>query len=69
MTLTFVWRPIPGAGRHAFPVAALKLAGDAKATAYCRAEADAAQLHDRSEMDWICETTCAACWKALSARE
>jgi zinc finger protein len=65
--LTYVWRPVTG-GRHAFPIAATKVPVEEQVTAFCGAEAEAAQLHDRSELDWIREDTCMDCWHALTVR-
>ncbi|MGW1679122.1 hypothetical protein [Saccharopolyspora sp. NPDC002376] len=36
--------------------------------AYCGAEAEAAELHDRSEVDWVRERTCMSCWRVLAAQ-
>lgn len=66
-SLTYVWRPVTG-GRHAFPIAATRAPHDERVTAYCGAEADAAELHDRSEVDWIRERTCMDCWRLLAER-
>ncbi|MBB5153802.1 zinc finger protein [Saccharopolyspora phatthalungensis] len=63
--LTYIWRPVTG-GRHAFPIAAKKTPAGGSVTAYCGAEADAAQLHERSELDWIREGTCMSCWRILA---
>ncbi|GAA0511666.1 hypothetical protein GCM10011581_01860 [Saccharopolyspora subtropica] len=65
--LTYIWRPVTG-GRHAFPIAAKKTPPGETVTAFCGAETDAAQLHDRSEVDWIREETCMRCWRILAAR-
>jgi hypothetical protein len=67
MYLTYVWRPVTG-GRHAFPIAATKTPPDETVTAYCGAGADAAELHDRSEVDWIREESCMRCWRILADR-
>ncbi|NYI86656.1 hypothetical protein HNR68_005286 [Saccharopolyspora hordei] len=37
-------------------------------TAYCGATADAAELRDRSEVDWVRERTCVDCWRVLADR-
>ncbi|KAA5824994.1 hypothetical protein F1721_33820 [Saccharopolyspora hirsuta] len=63
--LTYVWRPVTG-GRHAFPIAATKAPPDGRVEAYCGAEADASELHDRSEVDWVREKSCMACWRLLA---
>ncbi|WP_190815606.1 hypothetical protein [Saccharopolyspora pogona] len=55
--LTYVWRPVPG-GRHAFPIAATKVPHEERVKA--------AELHDRSEVDWIREDTCMRCWYTLT---
>ncbi|MGW5643120.1 zinc finger protein [Saccharopolyspora sp. NPDC003752] len=65
--LTYVWRPVTG-GRHAFPIAATKTPQCSKVEAFCGAEAEASELHDRSEVDWIREDTCMRCWHVLAAR-
>ncbi|KAA5833403.1 hypothetical protein F1721_14000 [Saccharopolyspora hirsuta] len=65
--LTYVWRPVVG-GRHAFPIAAMKSPPDATVDAYCGAQTEARQLHDRSEVDWIRERSCMECWRILAAR-
>ncbi|MGW3471379.1 zinc finger protein [Saccharopolyspora sp. NPDC000995] len=65
--LTYVWRPVPG-GRHAFPIAATKVPASERVKAFCGAEAGAAELHDRSEVDWIREDTCMRCWHTLTTR-
>jgi hypothetical protein len=65
--LTYFWRPVTG-GRHAFPIAAKKTPPGEQVAAYCGTEADAAELHDRSEIDWIREDTCMKCWSALTTR-
>ncbi|MEV6233719.1 zinc finger protein [Saccharopolyspora shandongensis] len=65
--LTYVWRPVTG-GRHAFPIAATKAPPQERVTAFCGAETDAAELHDRSEVDWIREGTCMRCWHTLTTR-
>ncbi|MDA3627894.1 hypothetical protein OU415_20845 [Saccharopolyspora sp. WRP15-2] len=36
--------------------------------AYCGAEAEASQLHDRSEVDWVREQACMDCWRILAER-
>ena len=66
--LTYIWRPVTG-GRHAFPVAARKAPAGQTVTAYCGATADAAELHDRTEDDWVREHTCMSCWYALAKRQ
>lgn len=48
--LTYVWRPVTG-GRHAFPIAATKAEDDEQVKAFCGAEVEAAELHNRSEVD------------------
>ena len=63
----YVWRPVTG-GRHAFPAEARRLRGGETATSYCGADVDAAELHDRTETDWIREPTCAHCWQVLVDR-
>ncbi|MDA3630820.1 hypothetical protein OU415_35710 [Saccharopolyspora sp. WRP15-2] len=65
--LTYVWRPVTG-GRHAFPIAATKSPQDQKVEAYCGAEAEATELHGRSEVDWIREKSCMTCWRILADR-
>ncbi|TDD47910.1 zinc finger protein [Saccharopolyspora elongata] len=65
--LTYIWRPVTG-GRHAFPIAATKNPAGLPAVAFCGAEADAAELHDRSEVVWIREDSCMRCWRILAAR-
>jgi zinc finger protein len=65
--LTYVWRPVTG-GRHAFPIAATKTPAGEVVSAFCGAAADAAELHDRSELDWIREDTCMTCWSVLTTR-
>ena len=65
--LTYVWRPVPGQ-RHAFPIAATKLAPEETATSCCGAEVEAAKLHDVDEIAWILEPTCMDCWKHLAER-
>ncbi|MEU5849850.1 zinc finger protein [Saccharopolyspora shandongensis] len=65
--LTYVWRPVTG-GRHAFPIAATKAPASEPVVAFCGAEVDAAELHGRSEVDWIREDTCMRCWHTLTAR-
>ncbi|GAB3676880.1 zinc finger protein [Saccharopolyspora tripterygii] len=65
--LTYVWRPVPGQ-RHAFPIAATKLAPEGTATAYCGAEVEATKLHDVDEIAWIFEPTCMNCWQRLAGR-
>ncbi|MEU5849565.1 zinc finger protein [Saccharopolyspora shandongensis] len=64
--LTYVWRPVTG-GRHAFPIAATKSPAGVLVVAFCGAEEDAGELHDRSEVDWIREDTCMRCWHTLTA--
>ncbi|MEV0088398.1 zinc finger protein [Saccharopolyspora sp. NPDC050642] len=64
--LTYVWRPVTG-GRHAFPITATKTPAGIPVMAFCGAKADAAELHDRSEVDWIREDTCMDCWRRISA--
>ncbi|MEV0698851.1 zinc finger protein [Saccharopolyspora sp. NPDC050389] len=66
--LTYIWRPVAG-GRHAFPIAAKKAASGEAVTAYCGAEVDAGELHDRSEVDWIREESCMRCWRILADRD
>ncbi|MDA3647227.1 hypothetical protein LZ318_35305 [Saccharopolyspora indica] len=65
--LTYVWRPVAG-GRHAFPIAATKVPLGATVEAYCGAESEASQLHDRSEVDWVREKSCMTCWRILADR-
>ncbi|MEV0057970.1 zinc finger protein [Saccharopolyspora shandongensis] len=65
--LTYIWRPVTG-GRHAFPIAATKAPTGDPVVAFCGAEADVAELHDRSEVDWIREDSCMRCWRILAAR-
>ncbi|MER7013365.1 zinc finger protein [Saccharopolyspora sp. NPDC000359] len=65
--LTYVWRPVTG-GRHAFPIAATKTSPEKQVKAYCGATTDAAELHDRSEVDWIREKTCMTCWHILTTK-
>ncbi|MEU6268989.1 zinc finger protein [Saccharopolyspora shandongensis] len=65
--LTYVWRPVTG-GRHAFPIAATKTPAGVPVVAFCGAEADAGDLRDRSEVDWVREDTCMRCWHVLTAR-
>ncbi|QIZ35722.1 zinc finger protein [Saccharopolyspora sp. ASAGF58] len=65
--LTYVWRPVTG-GRHAFPIATTKAPREERVKAFCGAEANAAELHDRSEVDWIREDTCMRCWNTLTTR-
>ncbi|MDA3625053.1 hypothetical protein OU415_06385 [Saccharopolyspora sp. WRP15-2] len=65
--LTYVWRPVTG-GRHAFPIAATKSPPEDTVEAYCGAEAEASELHDRSEVDWVREQTCMDCWRVLAAQ-
>ncbi|MBB5154793.1 zinc finger protein [Saccharopolyspora phatthalungensis] len=62
---SYVWRPVTG-GRHAFPIAATKTSAGEPVSAFCGAEVDAAELHDRSEMDWIREGTCMRCSRTLA---
>ncbi|MEV0702478.1 zinc finger protein [Saccharopolyspora sp. NPDC050389] len=64
--LTYVWRPVTG-GRHAFPITATKTPAGVPVVAFCGAEADAVELHDRSEVDWIREDTCMDCWRRITA--
>ncbi|MGP4021355.1 zinc finger protein [Saccharopolyspora sp. 5N708] len=64
--LTYIWRPVTG-GRHAFPVAARKVPSGELVRAFCGAEADAGELHDRTELDWIREDSCMRCWHLLAA--
>ncbi|MDA3647304.1 hypothetical protein LZ318_35690 [Saccharopolyspora indica] len=63
--LKYVWRPVTG-GRHAFPIAATKTPPDEQAEAYCGAKTPAAELHDRSEVDWVREKSCMKCWHHLA---
>ncbi|MER7012391.1 zinc finger protein [Saccharopolyspora sp. NPDC000359] len=65
--LTYVWRPITG-GRHAFPVAATKSPPESTVDAYCGAQTEASQLHNRSEVDWIREPSCKECWRILAKK-
>ncbi|MEV0088521.1 zinc finger protein [Saccharopolyspora sp. NPDC050642] len=65
--LTYVWRPVTG-GRHAFPITATKTPAGVPVVAFCGAEADASELHGRSEVDWVREDTCMRCWHVLAAR-
>ncbi|MFR9731422.1 hypothetical protein ACL03H_19525 [Saccharopolyspora sp. MS10] len=65
--LTYVWRPI-SSGRHAFAATALDAAPDCPVTAYCGAEARAADLHDRPEQEWVRQGTCMTCWGVLTRR-
>ncbi|MGW3467692.1 zinc finger protein [Saccharopolyspora sp. NPDC000995] len=65
--LTYIWRPVTG-GRHAFPIAAKKTPAGERVAAYCGAEADSAELHDRTEVDWIREDTCMKCWRIIADR-
>ncbi|TDD41040.1 zinc finger protein [Saccharopolyspora elongata] len=65
--LTYVWRPVTG-GRHAFPITATKTPAGKPVVAFCGAETDAGELHDRSEVDWVREDTCMDCWHVLAAR-
>ncbi|MDA3627362.1 hypothetical protein OU415_18085 [Saccharopolyspora sp. WRP15-2] len=65
--LTYIWRPVTG-GRHAFPIAARKVPAGDVVTAYCGVEADAAEIHDRTEVDWVREKSCMACWRILADR-
>ncbi|MEU5850487.1 zinc finger protein [Saccharopolyspora shandongensis] len=65
--LTYVWRPVTG-GRHAFPITATKTPAGVPVMAFCGAKADAGELHDRSEVDWIREDTCMRCWHVLTTR-
>jgi hypothetical protein len=64
---TYVWRPVTG-GRHAFPIAATKVSMVDQVTAFCGAEAEAAQLHDRSEVDRIGESARMDCWRVFATR-
>ncbi|GAA4860173.1 hypothetical protein [Saccharopolyspora cebuensis] len=36
-------------------------------TAFCGALAAAAELHDRTELDWIREESCMECWRLIAA--
>ena len=63
--LTYVWRPIPS-GRHAFAADALDAEPREQVTSYCGVHADAAELHDRSEAEWVHRGTCMDCWRVLS---
>ena len=63
--LVYIWRPVTG-GRHAFPAAEREKPKGESATAYCGATARAEELHGRTELDWIRESTCMACWKSLA---
>ncbi|RRO15357.1 hypothetical protein EIL87_14920 [Saccharopolyspora rhizosphaerae] len=65
--LTHVWRPLPGS-RHAFPASALKCSPDEQAESYCGIQVEAARLHTATEIDWIVEPTCSACWEILKNR-
>jgi hypothetical protein len=65
--LTYIWRPVTG-GHHAFSVAAKKTPAGKTVAAFCGAEVDAAELHDRSEVDWIREESCMRCWRILADR-
>ncbi|MER6991454.1 hypothetical protein ABT337_19465 [Saccharopolyspora hirsuta] len=46
----------------------MKSPPDATVDAYCGAQTEARQLHDRSEVDWIRERSCMECWRILAAR-
>lgn len=63
--LTYVWRPIPS-GRHAFAADALDAEPREQVTSYCGVHAAAAELHDRSEAEWVHRGTCMDCWRVLS---
>lgn len=63
--LTYVWRPVSG-GRHAFPITATKAPPDEEVEAFCGAKTVAAELHDRSEVDWVRERSCMKCWRHLA---
>ncbi|MER2091729.1 zinc finger protein [Saccharopolyspora rectivirgula] len=65
--LTHIWRPVTG-GRHAFPAAAREAAAAEKVRAFCGLEVPAAELHGRTEWDWIRESSCMECWRALAER-
>ncbi|WP_190818636.1 zinc finger protein [Saccharopolyspora pogona] len=65
--LTYIWRPVSG-GRHAFPIAAREIPAGEPVAAYCGAEADAAELHNRTELDWIRERSCVDCRRILAGR-
>ena len=65
--LTSVWRPVTS-GRHAFPITATKAEDDEQVKAFCGAEVEAIELHDRSEVDWIRQDTCMTCWHELTTR-
>ncbi|MGI8306867.1 zinc finger protein [Saccharopolyspora hattusasensis] len=65
--LTYIWRPVAG-GRHAFPIAAKKTPVGERVAAYCGAEADSAEIHDRTEVDWIREDSCMKCWRIIADR-
>ena len=65
--LTYVWRPVTG-GRHAFPIAAMKIPDGNQVKAFCGTETDAAELNDRSELDWVRQDTCMTCWHELTKR-
>ncbi|KAA5833285.1 zinc finger protein [Saccharopolyspora hirsuta] len=68
MYLTYIWRPVTG-GRHAFPVRAREVPAGEQVAAYCGAEVDAAELHGRSEVDWVREKSCMRCWRILADRD
>ncbi|MBE9375014.1 hypothetical protein IQ251_11235 [Saccharopolyspora sp. HNM0983] len=63
----YVWRPVTG-GRHAFDADDRRLPRGRTTTAFCGADVDTAELHDRTETDWIREPTCAQCWRILADR-
>ncbi|MER7083514.1 zinc-finger [Saccharopolyspora kobensis] len=63
--LKYVWRPVTG-GRHAFPIAATKTPHGEEVEAYCGVTAPASELHDRSEVDWVRESSCMKCWRHLA---
>ena len=63
------WQPVTG-GRHAFGLAARRSEPGVVVRALCGLEVDSDELQQvASELHWIREHTCMACWRELAVRD
>ncbi|GAB3283056.1 zinc finger protein [Parasphingorhabdus pacifica] len=63
------WQPVTG-GRHAFDLAARRSEPGVVVHALCGVEVSSDELQQiASELHWIREDTCMACWRQLAIRD